>query len=99
MTYEASEDDCIGVGDVRRLKRHRLGATPRWGHRDQQPNYRRGARHGRDRQDRNRRRGDRDDRDRDGHYGWGRVRGDGDRDDVRYGNYGYGVYGRYGYGR
>lgn len=77
-------------------------AQPAWGHQDRRSNYRRDAGRERDRQDHARRRGDRDDRDRDRYYGWGHVRGDGDRDDGyygRYGDYDYGAYGWYGYGR
>jgi hypothetical protein len=73
-----------------------------WGHQDRQSNYGRDAGHERDQPDHNRRRGDRDDRDRNGSYGWGRVRGDGDRDGDnygRYGNYDYGSYGWHGFGR
>ncbi len=72
-----------------------------WGHEDRRSNYRRDARHERDRQDHDRRSGDRDDRDRNGYRGWGHIRGDGDRDDGnygRYGNYDYGNYGWYGFG-
>jgi hypothetical protein len=87
---------CAGLGGA-------AWAQPQaWGHQDRQSNYRRDDGHERDRQDHDVRRGDRDDRDRNGYYGWGHIRGDGDRDDgnyVRYGHYDYRNYGWYGFWR